>query len=113
MPAADERRDDEHHGESGKCRHPRVAEEIVEPERRGHAEAEVPHIAGDREQPAREKAEAVPGGAWRYQLAAAGMALAIGLALGWSAAEPRQTDQDQALYASYAVSGPAARLTGL
>ena len=58
-------------------------------------------------------AEAVPGGAWRFQLAAAGMALAIGVALGWAAAEPRQTDQDQALYASYAGSGPTARLTGL
>ena len=61
---------------------------------------------------ARRGAEAVPGGAWRYQLAAAGVALAIGLALGWSAA-PRPGDQDQSLYASYAGSGPAARLTGL
>jgi hypothetical protein len=51
--------------------------------------------------------------AWAYQLAAAGMALAIGLALGWSAAGPRQADQDQGLYASYAGSGPDARLSGL
>ncbi len=58
-------------------------------------------------------AAVLPAGAWRYQLAAAGMALVIGLALGWSAAGPRQGDQDQALYASYAGTGPAASLTGL
>ncbi len=58
-------------------------------------------------------AGAVSSGAWRYQLAAAGMALAIGLALGWSASGTHQTDPTQALYASYAGSGPTARLTGL
>ena len=56
---------------------------------------------------------AVSSGAWRYQLAAAGMALAIGLALGWSASGTHQVDPTQALYASYAGSGPTARLTGL
>jgi hypothetical protein len=52
-------------------------------------------------------------GSLRFQLAAAGMALVIGVALGWAAAEPRDNGQDQSLYASYADVGPAARLSGL
>ncbi len=57
--------------------------------------------------------QAVAGGAWRYQLAAAGMALAIGVALGWSTSSMRSGEPDQALYTSYAELGPAARLSGL
>ena len=62
---------------------------------------------------AQKGARSAESGAWRYQLAAAGMALAIGLALGWSTAAPRGDDQDQSLYASYTEVGPAARLSGL
>jgi hypothetical protein len=56
--------------------------------------------------------QAAPG-SLRFRLAAAGMALAIGVALGWTTAATRSQAQDQSLYASYAEVGPAARLSGL
>ncbi len=55
-------------------------------------------------------AEAAAGGTFRFQLLAAGMALAIGLALGWSSSRAPRPDDVQALYASYAEVGPMARL---
>ncbi len=50
----------------------------------------------------------------RLQLVAAGMALGIGLALGWNNEIQRgQADQEQAaLFAGYAAVGPLARLEG-
>ena len=52
------------------------------------------------------------GAAVRLQLVAAGMALCIGLALGWSM-HASQVDRDQqALFASYAEVGPLGRLEG-
>ena len=46
-----------------------------------------------------------------FQLIAAGMALAIGLALGWRhAGGGERPDDVQALYASYAELGPLAKL---
>ena len=48
--------------------------------------------------------------AFGHQLAAAGMALAIGVALGWWASAPHAGEQDQSLYASYAEVGPIGRL---
>ncbi len=44
------------------------------------------------------------------QLVAAGMALAVGLALGWSMNARRDAADSQSLYASYAEVGPIARL---
>jgi hypothetical protein len=49
-------------------------------------------------------------GAFRLQLIAAGMALAIGLVLGWSMNNRPQTAYGQSLYASYAAVGPMGRL---
>ena len=60
----------------------------------------------------RRMAETSAGGSLRFQLVAAGMALGIGLALGWSSHSARKTDDVQALYASYAEVGPMARLEG-
>ena len=54
--------------------------------------------------------EASAGGSLRFQLVAAGMALGIGLALGWTTSNAHRTDDVQALYASYAELGPIARL---
>ncbi len=48
-----------------------------------------------------------------FQLAAAGLALAIGLALGWTTSGAHDPDRSQSpLYASYVESGPMARLEG-
>ncbi len=54
------------------------------------------------------QAQAAPGGL-SLQLVAAGMALAVGLALGWSMNSRSQTDS-QSLFASYAEVGPVGRL---
>ena len=51
-----------------------------------------------------------PGGALRFQLMAAGMALVIGLALGWTLNTRQDTDRGLSLYSSYAEVGPAGRL---
>ena len=56
--------------------------------------------------------EASAGGSLRFQLVAAGMALGVGLALGWTTSNAHRTDDVQALYASYAALGPMARLEG-
>ncbi len=58
---------------------------------------------------ARRRQEAGPGVG--FQLIAAGTALAIGLALGWShSSGARRASDVQSLYASYAAVGPMARL---
>ena len=50
-------------------------------------------------------------GGLRLQLVAAGMALAVGLVLGWSMNSRTQAASDnQSLYASYADVGPTGRL---
>jgi hypothetical protein len=46
----------------------------------------------------------------RLQLVAAGMALAVGLVLGWSMNNRTQAPDTQSLYASYADVGPTGRL---
>jgi hypothetical protein len=46
----------------------------------------------------------------RLQLVAAGMALAVGLALGWSMNHKAETADGTSLYASYAEVGPISRL---
>ena len=46
----------------------------------------------------------------RIQLVAAGMALVVGLALGWSMSSARDPDDVRSLYASYADLGPIGRL---
>ena len=46
----------------------------------------------------------------RMQLVAAGMALVVGLALGWSMSSARDPDDVRSLYASYADLGPIGRL---
>ena len=51
---------------------------------------------------------AAPGG-FQLQLIAAAMALAVGLALGWSMSSHARAG-DTSLYASYADVGPAGRL---
>lgn len=50
-----------------------------------------------------------PDGAFRLQLIAAGMALAVGLVLGWSM-NNRPATYGQSLYASYIAVGPSGRL---
>ena len=57
----------------------------------------------------RRELAASPAGALRLQLIAAGMALAVGLALGWSM-NSRPAADGQSLYASYAAVGPLGRL---
>ena len=47
---------------------------------------------------------------FRMQLVAAGMALVVGLALGWSMSSARDPDDVRSLYASYADLGPIGRL---
>ena len=59
---------------------------------------------------AQRASEASAGGSLRFQLVAAGMALGIGLLLGWSSSNAHRPDDIQALYASYAELGPMARL---
>ena len=44
------------------------------------------------------------------QLMAAGMALAVGLLLGWMSSGSQASDNNQSLYASYAAAGPSGRL---
>ncbi len=51
-----------------------------------------------------------PGRALSFQLAAAGMALVIGLAVGWSMNARHDPDTGLSLYSSYAEVGPAGRL---
>ncbi|MEI9964783.1 MAG: hypothetical protein WDM92_08775 [Caulobacteraceae bacterium] len=64
-------------------------------------------IDGGRARPA------MAGGGLRFQLAAAGMALVIGLALGWFMTSARETQNRQdALFAGYAEVGPLGRLEG-
>lgn len=47
----------------------------------------------------------------RFQLVAAGMALAIGLALGWTMSDVhRQRDAQTLVFANYVAAGPLARL---
>ncbi len=55
------------------------------------------------------RSQAAPAGL-RLQLVAAGMALAVGLALGWSMNVRSQSADSQSLYASYAEVGPIGRL---
>lgn len=51
------------------------------------------------------------GGGLRFQLAAAALALVIGMALGWASGGSRGADHGQSmLYTSYVESGPIARL---
>jgi hypothetical protein len=60
---------------------------------------------------ARRRGLALASGSLRLQLAAAALALVVGLALGWSAGQtnaPR--DGQMAAYAGYAEVGPMARL---
>lgn len=53
------------------------------------------------------------GAAVRLQIVAAGMALGIGLAIGWSMSGIQgERDSQAALMASYAEVGPLARLEG-
>ena len=47
---------------------------------------------------------------FRLQLAAAALALAVGLAFGWSMGVHRAAADPQAAYAGYAAVGPLARL---
>ena len=54
-------------------------------------------------------------GAWTpgisFQLAAAAVALMVGLAIGWANTGARQADSEQSrLYATYVETGPMARL---
>lgn len=52
-----------------------------------------------------------PGGGLRFQLAAAALALVIGMALGWATSGAHDPDRSQSvLYTSYVESGPVARL---
>ena len=60
---------------------------------------------------ARRRSAASPAGL-RLQLVAAGMALLVGLILGWSANNRIRTADSQSLYASYAEVGPVGRLEG-
>ncbi len=46
----------------------------------------------------------------RMQLMVAGMALGVGLALGWSKSVHEPREEGQSLYASYAELGPVGRL---
>ncbi len=47
----------------------------------------------------------------KFQLAAAAVALIVGLAIGWVNTGSRQTDSEQSrLYATYVETGPMARL---
>jgi hypothetical protein len=56
---------------------------------------------------------AFAGGGLRFQLMAAGMALVIGLALGWFTTSMRDTQARQsAMMESYAQVGPLGRLEG-
>jgi len=55
---------------------------------------------------------AVANGSFSFQLVAAGMALVIGLAMGWSMSARQPADGIQSLYASYAELGPMGRLEG-
>ena len=62
---------------------------------------------------AQGRAAALPGAGLRFQLAAAGMALVIGLALGWFVTSAHETQSRQAaLFAGYAEVGPLGRLEG-
>lgn len=59
----------------------------------------------------RRAAAAWPGASLRFQLAAAAVALVIGMALGMATNITRGPDRNQSLlYASYVESGPMARL---
>ena len=60
---------------------------------------------------AQRRAPAV--GTLRFQLVAAGMALCIGLALGWSVTSAQHSEERaHAQFASYEQVGPLARLEG-
>ena len=60
---------------------------------------------------ARRSVAAAPLAGLRFQLAAAGLAMVIGMALGWATHSPRPPDSNQSLlYTSYVESGPMARL---
>jgi hypothetical protein len=59
---------------------------------------------------ARREIAVSPAGAFRLQLIAAGMALAVGLVLGWSMNSRPASADGQSLYASYAAVGPMGRL---
>jgi len=53
---------------------------------------------------------AAPAGLFRLQLAAAALALVVGLAFGWSMSAHRAAADPQSDYADYAAVGPLARL---
>ena len=59
---------------------------------------------------ARRRASEPGGFRLQLQLIAAAMALAVGLALGWTMSSRPQAPDGQALYASYADVGPTGRL---
>ncbi len=59
---------------------------------------------------ARRRSPEAGGFRLQLQLIAAAMALAVGLALGWSMSSRTPAQEGQSLYASYADVGPAGRL---